>query len=84
MNLAGVERVFELEDKLDRMQRKVDELETRADALQEEIERLEEMRRVGQGRDRALRGAGHGAHPDPARAARALTGWAGSARRIPR
>jgi MerR family transcriptional regulator/heat shock protein HspR len=45
MNLAGVERVFELEDKLGRLQRKVDALEQRAAALQEEIERLEEIRR---------------------------------------
>jgi MerR family transcriptional regulator/heat shock protein HspR len=45
MNLAGVERVFELEDKLARTQRKVDLLERRAVALQEEIERLEEVRR---------------------------------------
>jgi MerR family transcriptional regulator, heat shock protein HspR len=45
MNLAGVERVFELEDKLSRLQRKVDALENRAAALQEEIQRLEEIRR---------------------------------------
>ena len=45
MNLAGVERVFELEDKLGRLQRKVDTLERRAVALQDEIERLEEIRR---------------------------------------
>jgi MerR family transcriptional regulator, heat shock protein HspR len=45
MNLAGVERVFELEDKLGRLQRKVDALEGRAVALQEEIERLEAVRR---------------------------------------
>ena len=45
MNLAGVERVFELEDKLSRLQRKVDALEHRAATLQEEIERLEEIRR---------------------------------------
>jgi MerR family transcriptional regulator/heat shock protein HspR len=45
MNLAGVERVFELEDKLGRLQRKVDALETRAATLQEEIKRLEEIRR---------------------------------------
>ena len=45
MNLAGVERVFELEDKLARLQRKVDALENRAATLQEEIERLEEIRR---------------------------------------
>jgi MerR family transcriptional regulator/heat shock protein HspR len=45
MNLAGVERVFELEDKLARLQGKVDTLERRAKALQEEIARLEEVRR---------------------------------------
>jgi MerR family transcriptional regulator/heat shock protein HspR len=52
MNLAGVERVFELEDKIERLQRKVDALERRADALQveielrqAEIEHLEEVRR---------------------------------------
>ena len=44
MNLAGVERVFELEDKIGRLQRKVDALEERAVSLQEEIERLEEIR----------------------------------------
>ncbi len=45
MNLAGVERVFELEDKLERLQRKVDVLEQRAGTLQDEIVRLEEVRR---------------------------------------
>ena len=45
MNLAGVERVFELEDKMGRLQRKVDMLEKRAVALQDEIERLEAVRR---------------------------------------
>jgi len=45
MNLAGVERVFELEDKLSRLQGKVDTLERRAQALQDEIARLEEVRR---------------------------------------
>jgi MerR family transcriptional regulator, heat shock protein HspR len=45
MNLAGVERVFELEAKLARLQGKVDALERRAAALQEEIGRLEEVRR---------------------------------------
>jgi MerR family transcriptional regulator/heat shock protein HspR len=44
MNLAGVERVFELESKLARLQGKVDALERRAAALQEEIARLEEVR----------------------------------------
>ena len=45
MNLAGVERVFELEDKLARLQGKVDTLERRAKDLQAEIARLEEVRR---------------------------------------
>ena len=52
MNLAGVERVFELEDKLERLLRKVDALERRAEGLQAEIAareaeiaRLEEIRR---------------------------------------
>jgi MerR family transcriptional regulator, heat shock protein HspR len=45
MNLAGVERVFELEDKLSRLQGKVDTLERRAKDLQAEIARLEEVRR---------------------------------------
>jgi MerR family transcriptional regulator/heat shock protein HspR len=45
MNLAGVERVFELETKLSRLQGKVDALERRAASLQEEIARLEEVRR---------------------------------------
>jgi MerR family transcriptional regulator, heat shock protein HspR len=45
MNLAGVERVFELEDAITRLQRKVDALENRAATLQEEIQKLEEIRR---------------------------------------
>jgi MerR family transcriptional regulator/heat shock protein HspR len=45
MNLAGVERVFELESELGRMERKVRGLERRAEELQAEIARLEEIRR---------------------------------------
>ena len=45
MNLAGVERVFELEGQLQRMQRKVGSLEQRAAELQAEIQRLEEVKR---------------------------------------
>jgi MerR family transcriptional regulator, heat shock protein HspR len=45
MNLAGVERVFELEDQLDAMSRKVKALERRAAELKAEVERLEEVRR---------------------------------------
>ena len=44
MNLAGVERVFELELQLDRMMRKVSVLEKRAEQLLDEIGRLEEKR----------------------------------------
>jgi MerR family transcriptional regulator/heat shock protein HspR len=46
MNLAGVEKVFELEAQLARMRRKVSSLETRAKELQEEIARLEEVKRT--------------------------------------
>ncbi len=45
MNLAGVERVLELEEKLTRMRRKVDALERRAAILKSEITGLEEVRR---------------------------------------
>jgi MerR family transcriptional regulator, heat shock protein HspR len=52
LNLAGVERVLELESKLERAQRRLDALERRSSELQEEIvareaeiERLEEIRR---------------------------------------
>jgi MerR family transcriptional regulator, heat shock protein HspR len=46
MNLAGVERVFELEGQIARMQRKVEGLERRAAKLQEEIAELETVKRV--------------------------------------
>jgi MerR family transcriptional regulator/heat shock protein HspR len=45
MNLAGVERVFELEQQLDSMARKVAALEKRATELTSEVERLEQLRR---------------------------------------
>ena len=45
MNLAGVERVFELEDQLRSMSRKVRALESRAAELTAEVERLEALRR---------------------------------------
>jgi MerR family transcriptional regulator/heat shock protein HspR len=44
MNLAGVERVLELEEKLTRMRRKVEALEARAATLQAEIAKLEEVK----------------------------------------
>src|SRR3954452_16005612 len=44
MNLAGVERVFELEQELERMQRRMDRLEREAEAtrrkLEQEVERV--------------------------------------------
>jgi MerR family transcriptional regulator/heat shock protein HspR len=45
MNLAGVERVFELEQQLDSMARKVSALERRATELTAEVQRLEALRR---------------------------------------
>ena len=45
MNLAGVERVFELEGQLDSMSRKVAALERRAGELTAEVQRLEALRR---------------------------------------
>ncbi len=45
MNLAGVERVLELEEKLQATSAKVRRLERRAQELQQEVERLEELRR---------------------------------------
>ena len=44
MNLAGVERVFELEQQLDATSRKVAALEKRATQLSAEVERLEALR----------------------------------------
>jgi len=44
LNLAGVERVLELERKLDRAQRRVDALERRAEDLRTEVARLEPLR----------------------------------------
>jgi MerR family transcriptional regulator/heat shock protein HspR len=45
MNLAGVERVFELEEQLESMSRKVAALEKRANELKAEVNRLEALRR---------------------------------------
>src|SRR5436309_2987702 len=44
MNLAGVERVFELEEQLEAMSRKVQALEQRAAALKDEVGRLVALR----------------------------------------
>src|SRR5579862_4947876 len=45
MNLAGVERVFELEEQLEAMTRKLAALEQRAGELKAEVGRLEALRR---------------------------------------
>jgi MerR family transcriptional regulator/heat shock protein HspR len=45
LNLAGVERVLELEHQLATMSRKVEALERRATELKAEVERLEALRR---------------------------------------
>jgi MerR family transcriptional regulator/heat shock protein HspR len=45
MNLAGVERVFELEQQLGSMSRRVAALDKRATELKAEVERLEALRR---------------------------------------
>jgi MerR family transcriptional regulator/heat shock protein HspR len=45
MNLAGVERVFELEQQLEATSRKVAALEKRATQLSAEVQRLEAVRR---------------------------------------
>jgi MerR family transcriptional regulator/heat shock protein HspR len=45
MNLAGVERVFELEEQLEAMARKLAGLERRAAELKTEVQRLEQLRR---------------------------------------
>jgi MerR family transcriptional regulator, heat shock protein HspR len=45
MNLAGVERVFELEEQLEATTRRVRALEKRAAQLAKEVERLEALRR---------------------------------------
>ena len=44
LNLAGVERVLEMEEKLERAQRKVEALEHRAEELQAQIAQLEVVR----------------------------------------
>ena len=44
LNLAGVERVLEMEEKLERAQRRVESLERRAEELQAQIAQLEAVR----------------------------------------
>src|SRR5579859_73579 len=45
MNLAGVERVFELEEQLEALRRRIKALEKREAQLSREVERLEQLRR---------------------------------------
>ena len=62
MNLAGVERVFELEQELDRMRRRMRNLERAAERMREDLE--QEISRVAPGREggaRALSAARAGA-----------------------
>ena len=68
MNLAGVERVFELEDQLQRMQKRVRVLEGQG-AGGRDGGGARGGPPVVPRRDRALRGAGHGARAGPPRAA---------------
>ena len=47
MNLAGVEKVLEMEEQLERMSRRIEQLEKRAERMQQEMEqRVEEVRRA--------------------------------------
>ncbi len=69
MNLAGVERVFELEQEVARMRRRLNNIERAAERAQEELRAGDRARAPGrQGRAGALRAARPGA--GPARAAR--------------
>src|SRR5256885_7383482 len=46
MNLAGVERVFELEEEIERMRRRMRQLEKQADRIQDQLaEELEKVRK---------------------------------------
>src|SRR5437763_4769908 len=46
MNLAGVERVFELEEEIDRMRRRMKQLEKEADRVQQQLaEELEKVKK---------------------------------------
>ena len=78
MNLAGVERVLELEEKLNRMRRKVEALEARAGDAAAGDRGPRGGQALREGRDRALRGAGDGADPGRAALAPPLTFAAGS------
>ena len=70
MNLAGVERVLELEEKLTRMRRKVEALERRAEALQAEIAELEEVKRSVKAEIVRYEAPGNGADPGASRRSR--------------
>ena len=62
MNLAGVERVFELEGELDQMRRRMDRLERRAEQMRKEFEAGGRPRQAQLPvRARAVRAAGAGA-----------------------
>ena len=79
MNLAGVERVFELEEEIERMRRRMRNLERQAERVQDELERGARARaplaeaRAGPlraalpGADAAQAGRAQRAHPGPPR-----------------
>ena len=67
MNLAGVERVFELEGELDQMRRRMDRLERRAEQMRKEFEARGRPRAAElPARARPVRAAGAGADAAPA------------------
>src|SRR5207249_10956719 len=50
MNLAGVEKVFELEQEIDRMRRRMKQLEKEADRVQQQLaDELEKVKKAFQG-----------------------------------
>ena len=70
MNLAGVERVFELEEEIDRMQRRMRNLERQAERVRDELEPGARSRTpLAEARAGPVRAALAGAHPAQGRRA---------------
>ena len=73
MNLAGVEKVFELEEELDRMERRMRSLERQAErARLELLEELDEVRRSARRELVRYQGPGQALMPNDPRAGAAL------------
>ena len=73
MNLAGVEKVFELEEELDRMERRMRSLERQAErARLELVEELDEVRRSARRELVRYQGPGQALMPNDPRAGAAL------------